>query len=125
MIAVVLLLLDGLDDLRQERVSLRYANDHNLSIAALTHDPAGALALVADGVASAVLCAVEIAGGALDEALGAVKVYYARRAEHRDERDVRADLVRVALANSANDYRLVSRLLGMSETAVRAVARAG
>lgn len=128
MIAVVLLLLDGLDDVRQERVSLRYANANGLSIAALTHDPASALVLVRDGLAQAVLVAVELAGDSLDAALGAVKVYYARRAvSDRVEvaRDVRTDMIKVALRNSGGDFRLVAKLFAMSETTVRKLARTG
>jgi hypothetical protein len=120
MIAVVLLLLDGLDDLRQERVSVKYANEHHLSIAALAHDPASALVVVRDGLAAAILVAVEVAGGALDELLGGTRVFYARRATVRV--DAESELIRRALRNSRGDVALVAELLGVPLRQVQALA---
>lgn len=111
MIAVVLLLVDGLDDVRQERVSLRYADKQHLLITGLTHDPASALALVRDGVAAAVLMAVEVAGGLIEEALGNTRIFYARRQEVRVSAE--AALIRRALANSHGNVALVAELLGV------------
>jgi hypothetical protein len=120
-IAVVLLMLDGLDDLRQERVSMRYADAHDLSIAALAHDPASALTLVREGVAAAVLVTVEMAGGVLDELLAGTQVFYARRL-----RVMRADaeetLILRAIANSRGNVALVAELLGVPVRRVQALA---
>jgi hypothetical protein len=120
MIAVVLLLLDGLDVLRQERVSVKYANEHHLSIAALAHDPGTALTVIRNGVAAAVLVAVEMAGGALDELLGGTRVYFARRATVRV--DAESELIRRALRNSRGDVALVAELLGVPLRQVQALA---
>jgi hypothetical protein len=116
MIAVVLLLLDGLDVLRQERVSVRYANEHQLSIASVAHDPGTALVVVRDGVAAAILVAVELAGGALDELLAGTRVFYARRATVR--MDAETELIKRALQNTAGDIRLVAEVLGVPASEV-------
>jgi Bacterial regulatory protein, Fis family len=120
-ISVVLLMLDGLDPVRQQRVSLDYAGTHNLSISAVARDPAGAVALVRDGVAAAVLVAVRLAGNVLDEALSTVRVFYARQPVIADDTETR--LIMTALRNSKGNVSLVSELLGIPAAEVAKIRR--
>lgn len=118
MIAVCLLVLDGLDPVRQQRVSLRYAGEHGLSIRAVAHDPASALALVRDGAAAAVLMAVEVAGGLIEEVLGNVRIFYARRPVVRVSAE--EALIRRALKNTSGNVELVAEVLGVPLAQVEA-----
>lgn len=129
MIAVVFLLVSvSLSDARQQAVAVRYALEHDMRVLALAgHDPQAARASVECGRTSAVLAAIRPPTDELDELERAVRVLYCRADVARVElaRDARTDMIRVALRNSHNDFRMIARLFGMSESFVRSVARTG
>jgi hypothetical protein len=120
MIAVVLLLLDGLDDLRQERVSVKYANEHHLSIAALAHDPGRRWPWYATGSPRPSWWPWRWPAGRSTSCWSGTRVFYARRATVRV--DAESELIRRALRNSRGDVALVAELLGVPLREVQRLA---
>lgn len=127
MTRTVLLLADvELDDVRQERVALRYADAHGLDVVSFARrDPAAAVAVVRLGAAAVVLMPLEPRGlTELESDVHAVggRMAFARAASRRVvAEDATVVLIRTALANSGGDVALVAQLLGLAVDKVAAV----
>lgn len=127
-LAVLLLLVDlSLNDARQMTACLHYADAHRIEVRGLTHDEEAAVQMVGCREVDSVLIATEPYPGlpvwltSRIEAFGGHLLVARRRIQViRDAADVRGDMIRTALANSGGDHRLVARLLGISESTVRA-----
>lgn len=128
--AVLLLIRQTtLDDQRQTAAALGYANAHDLAVVGVTHEPRGAVDMVAAGEAAVLMCAVEPLGTGLPPWIAARvaecggQLVIVRRNSYtaRAVDTARAEMIRGAVERSGGDVELVARLLGVPLEEVRAV----
>jgi len=124
-LAVLLLLVDlSLDDARQSRLALTFADENGVRLVGLTHDETAAVAMVSAHEAEAVVTAVEPRDGFPAWLVSRVaaahgQILVARR--HLSVvHDVRGDLIRTAVDRLGGDVERAAYLLGIDVAAVRA-----
>lgn len=130
--AVLLLVRETtLDADRQMAAALRYADDHGLTVTAVTADEHGAVDTIVAAEAAVLLCAVEPLGGGLPAWIGArveaaggeLVVVRRNTAMARAADGAETRLIRTALINSGGDIPGVADLLGLPRERVQHVAQ--